>query len=140
MLNKYKKLKCEYRQGKTARQQTGNGGREDDSELWGILNSAFAGRTGVGGAVLADADNGTESADEDFSFSSPESKQKAAAPMANLADAMKEGMTAIATSLGSDDKLARVLHELKESQEASRELQGRQLALLELLVTKLNSS
>lgn len=58
--NKYKILKCEYRQGKEARTDTGNNGNEDESEIWGILNSAFAGRTGIGGATLADADNDSD--------------------------------------------------------------------------------
>ncbi|KAE8986661.1 hypothetical protein PR003_g18353 [Phytophthora rubi] len=75
--NKYKKLKCEYRQGENARSQTGNDGREDDTELWGILNSAFAGRTGIGGTTLVDADNDSDSAEEDLSFASPENRQKA---------------------------------------------------------------
>ncbi|OWZ08276.1 hypothetical protein PHMEG_00019209 [Phytophthora megakarya] len=34
--SKYKKLKCEYRQGKEARTQTGNDGYEDDSAFWSI--------------------------------------------------------------------------------------------------------
>ncbi|GMF29318.1 unnamed protein product [Phytophthora fragariaefolia] len=121
VLNKYKKLKCEYRQGKAARQQTGNDGHEEDTELWGILNSAFAARTGVVGAILADADDAIDPTDEDMSFASPDSKHKPAAPM-TLADAMTEGMTAIAASLGSEDKLAGVLQELKESHEASQAL------------------
>ncbi|GMF47061.1 unnamed protein product [Phytophthora fragariaefolia] len=140
VLNKYKKLKCEYRQGKAARQQTGNDEHEEDTELWGILNSAFAARTGVGEAILADANDAIDSTDEDMSFASPESKHKAAAPMTSLGDGMKEGMTAIAASLGSEDKLAGVLQELKEFQEASQALQARQLTLLELLVTKISNN
>ncbi|KAE9342336.1 hypothetical protein PF008_g10210 [Phytophthora fragariae] len=105
--------------GKTARLQTGNDDREEDTELWGILNSAFARRAGVGGAILADSDNAVESSDEGMSFVSPESKQKAATPTVSLVDAMKEGMTAVAASLGLEDRLAGVLHELKESQDTS---------------------
>ncbi|KAG6602891.1 uncharacterized protein IUM83_06883 [Phytophthora cinnamomi] len=139
VLSKYKKLEREYRQGKSARRQTGNDGREDDTELCDMLNTAFARRAGVGGAILADADNVVESSDENMTFAAPESKQKIAVPMASLADAMKEGMTAITASLSSEDKLAGALHELKESQDALHELQARQLALLELLLTKISN-
>ncbi|KUF82264.1 hypothetical protein AM587_10000733 [Phytophthora nicotianae] len=135
--NKYKKLKCEYRQGKEARTDTGNDGNEDESELWGILNSAFAGRTGIGGATLADADNDSDCVEEEKSFSSSNSRQKAATPIASLAAAMKDGMTAIAASMGTDDKLVEVLHDLRAAQEAARDLQARQLTLLEHLVSKM---
>ncbi|KAI9980690.1 hypothetical protein PInf_010009 [Phytophthora infestans] len=135
--SKYKKLKCEYRQGKSARSDTGNNGREDDSEIWGILNSAFGGRSGIGGTTLADADNDSDSGDEEQSFSSHDRLQKKSTPIENLAATMKEGMTSIAASMSTDVKLVEVLQDLKQAQEASRELQTRQLTLLEHLVTKL---
>ncbi|ETO99472.1 hypothetical protein F441_23115 [Phytophthora nicotianae CJ01A1] len=128
---------CEYRQGKEARTDTGNDGNEDESKLWGILNSAFAGRTGIGGATLADADNDSDCVEEEKSFSSSNSRQKAATPIASLAAAMKDGMTAIAASMGTDDKLVEVLHDLRAAQEAARDLQARQLTLLEHLVSKM---
>ncbi|OWY98242.1 hypothetical protein PHMEG_00031033, partial [Phytophthora megakarya] len=50
--NKYRKLKCEFRQGVTAMNKADKDGHEVDTELWGILNSAFVGRAGAGGAIL----------------------------------------------------------------------------------------
>ncbi|KAJ8514684.1 hypothetical protein ON010_g18649 [Phytophthora cinnamomi] len=138
--NKYKKRKCEYRKGRPVRTQTGNDGREDDGAFWSILNSAFGGRTGIGGTTLADADCASNSEEEELLFSSPENRQKAATPIKTLADTMKGGMTAIAASMGSDDKLVSVIRELQASQEVSRELQKRQLDLLERLVAKLASN
>ncbi|KAG3076549.1 hypothetical protein PC121_g7692 [Phytophthora cactorum] len=45
--NKYIELQYEYKQGIASRQQTGDNCKEDESELWGILNSHFTGRTGI---------------------------------------------------------------------------------------------
>ncbi|KAE9124174.1 hypothetical protein PF010_g6115 [Phytophthora fragariae] len=53
---------------------------------------------------------------------------------------MKDGMSALAASLGSDDKLVDVLNELRASQEDTRDLHARQLLLLEQLVTKMSST
>lgn len=53
---------------------------------------------------------------------------------------MKGGMSTLAASLGSDDKLVDVLNELRASQAATRDLQARQLLLLEQLLTKMSST
>ncbi|KAE8908602.1 hypothetical protein PF011_g10733 [Phytophthora fragariae] len=103
-------------------------------------NKKLKRRTGIGGTTLADADNNSDSADEDLSCASPENRQKATIPIASLAEAMKDGMSALAASLGSDDKLVDVLNELRASQEDTRDLHARQLLLLEQLVTKMSST
>ncbi|KAL3671866.1 hypothetical protein V7S43_002534 [Phytophthora oleae] len=131
---KYKKLKCEYRQGTAARNETGNEGREDVSEMWGILNCAFARRTDIGGAVLADIDDDSKYADDETTFNSSSKKAKPATPLETFTDAMKKGMTAIVSSMGSDDKLATALQELKAFQDVTQELQTKQNTLLELLI------
>ncbi|ETN09136.1 hypothetical protein PPTG_11168 [Phytophthora nicotianae INRA-310] len=133
---KYKKLKCEYRQGKSARSDTGNIGREDDSELWVILNSFFVGRPGIAGAVLADAEEEEDYPDNDVVFNSSVGKSKTVTPLTHLADAMKEGMTALAASMSSDEKLATAIQEMKNAQLATQQLQAKQLTLLELLLNK----
>ncbi|ETP16628.1 hypothetical protein F441_08809 [Phytophthora nicotianae CJ01A1] len=127
---------CEYRQGKSARSDTGNIGREDDSELWVILNSFFVGRPGIAGAVLADAEEEEDYPDNDVVFNSSVGKSKTVTPLTHLADAMKEGMTALAASMSSDEKLATAIQEMKNAQLATQQLQAKQLTLLELLLNK----
>ncbi|OWZ14107.1 hypothetical protein PHMEG_00012457 [Phytophthora megakarya] len=128
-------------QGVIARSHTGNEGQEDDSELWGILTSAFGGRTGIGGTTIADGDTVSDETDEELSFDSQENRQRTSiTPIASLAEAMKDGMSAIAASLGPDDKLVDVLQELRASQVTSQDLQRQQLILLQQLVMKINSS
>ncbi|RLN73548.1 hypothetical protein BBJ28_00013619 [Nothophytophthora sp. Chile5] len=138
VVGKYKKLKCDYRKGTSSRKKTGNDGNEDDSVLWSILNSAFAGRSGILGALLGDVDDDTDYQEECSSFASPEVKKKEDTPITMLAAAMKDGMTAIASSLGgedkTDDRLVVALSELKKSQNASRRLQEKQSALLDALI------
>ncbi|KAE9111329.1 hypothetical protein PF005_g10775 [Phytophthora fragariae] len=110
------------------------------SDQFSNKNKKLKRRTGIGGTTLADADNNSDSADEDLSCASPENRQKATIPIASLAEAMKDGMSALAASLGSDDKLVDVLNELRASQEDTRDLHARQLLLLEQLVTKMSST
>ncbi|KAF4147225.1 hypothetical protein GN958_ATG03635 [Phytophthora infestans] len=111
--NKYKKLKCEYRQGREARTDTGNDGNEDEN-------------------------NDSDCVEEEKPFSSSDSRQKSATPIASLAAAMKDGMTAIASSMKTDDKLVEVLCDVRVAQEASRDLQARQLTLFKHLVSKMS--
>lgn len=144
-LQKYKKLKFEYRQGLNNRNATGNSGNEDHSEHWGTLTSAFVGRVGVSGAILADTDDKTELQDDTASFSaSTSAKTKAGDPINELASAMKHGMTAIAASFVSDDSLLSLVRDLqdnlKKTQFVNQQIQSQQLALLQSLVAKMSKA
>ncbi|KAG6609156.1 uncharacterized protein IUM83_13344 [Phytophthora cinnamomi] len=98
VLSKYKKLEREHRQGKSARRQTGNDGREDDTELCDMLNTAFARRAGVRGANLADADNVVESSDENMTFAVPENLRAQHNP--NLEAFLSQALPALTLTVG----------------------------------------
>ncbi|DAZ99626.1 TPA: LOW QUALITY PROTEIN: hypothetical protein N0F65_001454, partial [Lagenidium giganteum] len=126
---KYKCKKCDYRKGKRASTQTGNIDREDESKLWGILTRAFAWHTGIATTSLGDGDDGASDGEE-ISFKSPVARARKS-PVSVFASAMKEGMTVIASSMGSDQSVAAVPQDIKQHKQTALQIQERQLRILE---------
>ncbi|KAE9228135.1 hypothetical protein PF004_g11157 [Phytophthora fragariae] len=151
---KYRKLKCVYRKEKRAREATGNRFSDEpplDPALGEILHGAFSARVGISGAILLDShvnDDDDAEDDDDDAPDAPSPAPKAQPPIVELAGALREGMEAIASSMGSragnGDKQVRALAEAVRAQTTAIQLQHRetrrilemQLQLLRKLLEK----
>jgi hypothetical protein len=149
---KYRKLKCTYQKEKRELKQTGNNPsslKEIDEQLWVILTDAFSTKEGLSGDTLLD----TNACPDENSSEESEDKPAAAsnsgklAPVAQLAQAMETGMTAIAAAMGNriskDDHfqaLSKAMEQqtraLEAQQQETRRFQELQLQLMQRLLDK----
>ncbi|OWZ13753.1 hypothetical protein PHMEG_00012867 [Phytophthora megakarya] len=150
---KYRKLKSMYMKEKRDSKKTGNDCSMQvlDEPLWVILNDAFAKKEGISGDVLADTnvDSDEDASDKETGVSESNDGPSPGKlpPVTQLAHAMENGMTAIATAMGtrpsSDDNfraltaaLEKQTHAIDEQRREARHLQELQLQLLRRLLEK----